>query len=97
MGYIDREETPLNCGGRCVLVNQMSERERRISELVEVGDANRWDPHHPRTVSLLWREARQRFLTSEETSLDYAKLASQILQDPLMTAAVLLRFRGIRP
>ena len=38
MGYIDREETPLNCGGHYVLVNQMSERERRISELVEVGD-----------------------------------------------------------
>ena len=42
-------------------------------------------------------EFRQRFLTSEETSLDYAKLASQVLRDPLMTAAVLLRFRGTRP
>jgi len=71
----------------------LDQRETNILDLVEFANLLDLDPWSDEAYRRLWRQAKRQFLVTDKTATDYAKLAIQILRDPLRTELELTRLR----
>ena len=76
--------------------DSLEQRELRILDLVETAYLRAWDPCSHEIYERLWRQAKKQFLVTDQTAADYAKMAREILRDPLRTQLELRRVRRIR-